>query len=136
MEILVDTSALFALISTKDDAHDIAITTWENLIKLGRQLIINNYTLVECFTLLQNRLGVNSARYLQSEIIPFLTIAWIDEEQHTIAVQTTFAANRRRLSLVDCASFETMRRLGIHQVFTFDKHFAEQGFEVIPWPPE
>ena len=48
------------------------------------------------------------------------------------SVQDVFAANRRQLSLVDCSSFETMRRVRIEKVFTFDEHFREQGFEVIP----
>jgi predicted nucleic acid-binding protein len=40
-------------------------------------------------------------------------------------------ANRRDLSLVDCTSFEVMRRNGLEVVFTFDPHFHEQGFQVI-----
>lgn len=39
---------------------------------------------------------------------------------------------RRQLSLVDCTSFEAMQRRGLTQAFTFDAHFAERGFEVIP----
>jgi predicted nucleic acid-binding protein len=39
---------------------------------------------------------------------------------------------RRRLSLVDCTSFEVMRRLGITSAFAIDRHFVEQGFEVLP----
>jgi predicted nucleic acid-binding protein len=33
---------------------------------------------------------------------------------------------------VDCTSFEMMRELGIHNAFTFDRHFAEQGFTCLP----
>ena len=40
--------------------------------------------------------------------------------------------NRRHLSLVDVSAFATMRRMGANQVFTFDQHFAEEGFEVFP----
>jgi predicted nucleic acid-binding protein len=40
--------------------------------------------------------------------------------------------NRRNLSFVDCSSFDTIQRLIIDKVFTFDGHFAEQGFAVIP----
>jgi predicted nucleic acid-binding protein len=34
----------------------------------------------------------------------------------------------RDLSLVDCVSFEIMRDLGIATTFSFDDHFAQQGF--------
>lgn len=37
-------------------------------------------------------------------------------------------SDRRKLSLVDCISFEVMR--SIARVFCFDPHFAEQGFEI------
>ncbi|WP_051276324.1 Uma2 family endonuclease [Desulfovirgula thermocuniculi] len=36
------------------------------------------------------------------------------------------------LSPADCAFFATARRLGIKTVFTFDRHFAEQGFTCLP----
>lgn len=32
---------------------------------------------------------------------------------------------------VDCASFVTMGHLGIYEVFAFDRHFAEQGFQYV-----
>ncbi|WP_295431562.1 hypothetical protein [uncultured Thiodictyon sp.] len=38
--------------------------------------------------------------------------------------------SRRRLSLVDCSSFQVMRRLAVSEAFTFDKHFSGQGFRV------
>ena len=50
-----------------------------------------------------------------------------------VKVLKALAANRRKLSLVDCSAFETMLRLSIQAVFTFDKHFSEQGFDVIPY---
>jgi predicted nucleic acid-binding protein len=42
------------------------------------------------------------------------------------------AANRRSLSLVDCTSFEIMRQAGLDTAFTFDSHFRELGFKMIP----
>lgn len=53
---------------------------------------------------------------------------FVDPATHEIAVSTLFAAGRRGLSLVDCASFAVMRRLGLNDAFTLDRHFARQGF--------
>lgn len=131
-KIFVDTSALYAILSTEDQNLAIAVATWKHVLEEGNLLFTNNYVLVECFTLVQNRLGIEFTRVLQSNIVQFLQIEWIGEEQHTSTVQAVFTANRRHLSLVDCSSFETMRRLGIEKVFTFDDHFREQGFEIIP----
>ena len=32
---------------------------------------------------------------------------------------------------LDCTSFILMRRLGLNNVFAFDPHFKQQGFEVL-----
>ncbi|RPI94145.1 MAG: PIN domain-containing protein [Chloroflexi bacterium] len=128
----VDTSALYALISTQDQQIKLAAASWQDALERGDILFTNNYVLVECFALIQSRLGVEFARALQSNIVPFLQVDWIGEQQHASIVNDVFTANRRQLSLVDCSCFETMRRLGINKVFTFDEHFREQGFEVIP----
>jgi predicted nucleic acid-binding protein len=42
---------------------------------------------------------------------------------------TLLAAGRRKLSLVDCVSFELMRGCGCNHAFAFDAHFEEQGFD-------
>jgi predicted nucleic acid-binding protein len=132
MEIFVDTSALYALASKKDSYNETAADIWERLVGEDTQLVTNNYVLVECISLLQSRLGLSSVNYLQSEIVSLLAIEWVEEEQHATAMDHVLATNRRNLSLVDCASFNTMRRLGIETVFTFDEHFRERGFSVIP----
>ena len=57
---------------------------------------------------------------------------WVDEIIHKQGMSALLAANLRNLSLVDCTSFEIMRQIGLDKVFTFDPHFSEQGFKVIP----
>lgn len=131
-KIFVDTSALYALISTEDQKIAPAVTTWESMLERGDILFTNNYVLVECFALIQNRLGIEFTRALQSNLVPFLQIDWIGEQQHISSVNDVLTANRRQLSIVDCSSFESIRRLGIEKVFTFDEHFREQGFGIIP----
>ena len=46
------------------------------------------------------------------------------------AIESLLTSNRRGLSFVDRTSFALMRRLGLEQVFAFDRLFAEQGFSV------
>lgn len=131
-KIFVDTSALFSLIGTEEVMSKIAVDIWEHIAQVENELFTNNYVVVECLSLVQRRLGLEFVRYLQMEILPLLEVDWLDEEQHTLAVQQILKSNRRNLSLVDCSAFETMRRLGIETAFTFDSHFREEGFKVIP----
>jgi uncharacterized protein len=51
---------------------------------------------------------------------------------HLSVHHALLVASRRDLSLVDCVSFEAMRRLRIDTVFCFDAYFAQQGFQVLP----
>ena len=132
MNVFVDTSAILAVLNADDQYHSVAKSAWKNLLVEGIQLYFNNYVLVETFGLLQNRFGLEAVRLFQSDILPVMEIVWVDENIHTSAVSALLAANRRSLSLVDCVSFETIRQLGSHHVFSLDAHFKEQGFEVIP----
>lgn len=68
---------------------------------------------------------------MSEDVFPLLQVEWVDEIGHREAVSAMLVAGRRELSLVDCSSFGTMRRLGIRKAFAFDEHFAEQGFEIV-----
>lgn len=130
--IFVDTSAILAILIPDDLNHLRAMQHWRTLLEEDQTLLTNNYVLVESIAIIQKRLGLSKMHDFQEKLLPFMTIGWIDEDQHHAAIRHVLAANRRQLSLVDCGGFETMRRLKIEKVFTFDDHFREQGFEVIP----
>jgi predicted nucleic acid-binding protein len=132
MVIFVDTSALFALINSNDDFHRQAKEQWRTLLEKKESLFSNNYVVLESISLIQQRYGMDWIHELQTDVLSLVEIDWIDESQHQAAVNTFLKSSRRQLSLVDCSSFETMRRLGIETAFAFDEHFQEQGFNVIP----
>jgi uncharacterized protein len=130
--IFVDTSALFALLVQSDKYHTMALDFWKKLFTQGVQMQTSNYVVVESIALIQARNGLASVKTLVDDFLPIIEIVWLDEKVHDVATQHVLAANRRNLSLVDCSSFETMRCLGITTAFTFDEHFKEQEFQVIP----
>ena len=128
MTAFVDTSALLALLDGDDDNHAAAVGTWQSLTGQSAELVTTSYVLVETTAVAQRRLGVDAVRALVGELIPLLDVIFVDEAVHAAAVATLVAAGRRHLSLVDCASFEVMRRANITTAFAFDRHFADQGF--------
>jgi predicted nucleic acid-binding protein len=130
--IFVDTSAFLAILASSDVNNQCALLCWRNLFEEGQTLVTNNYVIVESIAIAQKRFGLEKVRGFQTKILPFLQIEWIDESQHTTIIEMVLQINRRKLSLVDCSAFETMRRLDIETVFTFDERFREQGFNVIP----
>jgi len=88
--------------------------------------------LVEAFALLQHRLGMPAVRVFHEDVLPLLHVEWVGAQSHAQSVAALLTAGRRQLSLVDCASFEAMRRMALDRAFTFDHHFAEQGFACLP----
>lgn len=130
--VFVDTSAFLAVLDADDRHHNRARAVWSNLLTQDAQLLCTNYVLIETFALLQHRLGMAAVRAFQEDVLPVVEIEWVSEETHHAGISALLTAGRKKLSLVDCVSFETMRRKGIKTAFAFDQHFVEQGFEVVP----
>ena len=102
------------------------------MLRDGWDLLTNNYVLLETSALLQHRLGLAALRTFTEDVTPLVRIDWVAEGRHRAAAGAVLAAGRKKLSLVDCVSFQTMRELGVRSTFCFDKHFREQGFETLP----
>ena len=134
MSLFVDTSALLAFLDADQPRHAEVIDAWEGSITDDRTLFTSNYVLVESFALVQRRLGLEALRALADILVPMLRPLWIDEELHSAGVASLFAARRRKLSLVDCTSFELMRRHGLREALALDDDFARQGFRLLPEP--
>jgi predicted nucleic acid-binding protein len=79
--------------------------------------------------LLQRRIGLDAVRTFREEVLPLLVTRWVTERQHERGLAALLAANRRKLSIVDCVSFEIMRDHRIQTAFAFDQHFEEEGFD-------
>ncbi len=131
MKVYCDTSGLYALLDADTNEHPQAVTIWERLRAERHDLVCANYVLVECLALIQRRLGLPAVQDFQAAIVPLLEIEWIDAAAHERIVQALLTAHSRQLSLVDCASFDVMRRRGIKAAFAFDRHFGEQGFDAL-----
>ena len=131
-EIFVDTSGIFAALDADDADHAPAAALFADLLEGETTLITTSYVLAEVTALIQRRLGIDAARRLLLEQALVFDVAWVDEDLHSRGVDAWLAAGRRSLSLVDCVSFTLMHELRLDTVFTLDRHFAEQGFQVLP----
>ena len=132
MRVFVDTSSLYALLDRTDENHLKAKREWNRILDADYTLVASNYILVETLALLQNRIGMEAVRGFQEDVFPLLFVEFITPKIHRLGTSALLSSSRRRLSFVDCVSFEVMRETGIRKVFAFDPHFKEQGFEVVP----
>lgn len=132
MRCFVDTSAFLAILNRDDENHARAARQWETVLGEDWDLVTTSYVLVESLALCQGRLGVKAARAFHTHVTPLLRVEWIDADRHAAAAAAVLAVGKRKLSLVDCVGFETMRELNLNHAFAFDRHFRDQGFEVLP----
>ncbi|MEN6481650.1 MAG: PIN domain-containing protein [Anaerolineaceae bacterium] len=132
MNIFVDTSAFLAILNENDQYHQPAKQIWTEILLSDAVLFSSNYVLLETTALLQHRFGIEALRLFENNVQPVIELIWIDEPVHKTGRSILLAANRRNLSLVDCTSFEIMRKTKLEKVFSFDPHFSEQGFIRVP----
>jgi predicted nucleic acid-binding protein len=124
----VDTSAILAVLEAGDANHAQAKAMWERTLGAGEELVCHNYILVETSAVILRRLGLEAVRVFEQDIVPALCLVWVTREVHEAAASAYLLAARQTLSLVDCVSFEIMRRTGIRSAFAFDRHFQEYGY--------
>jgi predicted nucleic acid-binding protein len=131
VKVFVDTSAFYAVLDRSDANHAAAAGVWKRLLETQCELLTHNYVLVEACALIQHRLGSAALRAFMEDIIPLFQLEWINEVRHRRAADMVLVAARKKLSLVDCASFVVMQETATSEVFCFDRHFSEQGFRAV-----
>ena len=130
--ILVDTSALYALLDADDAEHLRARRIWEEqLVEGDAELVVTSYVVAESFDLVRRRLGFEAVRSLDRLLDDGMRVVFVDEELHDAARARFFSAGRRALSLVDCSSIALAQERGIKQIFAFDAHFEQAGLEML-----
>jgi predicted nucleic acid-binding protein len=129
--IFVDTSALLAFLDRDALRHEEVASTFADVLR-KRRALTHNYVVVETEALAHRRLGGTVTRRLLEDVVPTLEVAWVDQPLHAAAVAAHVRSLRRRSSLVDHVSFELMRERGIVSALALDRHFANEGFRVLP----
>ena len=54
-----------------------------------------------------------------------------DEKIHSNCLNNLIAAQKRKISLTDYSGFNILDNFNIDIVFTFDKHFKENGYRIL-----
>ena len=129
--VIVDTSAIYALISASDDFHNKARLLYEGLIDRDTQFYTTSYILVETSALVHRRLGFQPLKTFMESIQDIFNICWIDRAIHSEAWKKMVARDGGRLSLVDWTTVIAAKKLNA-SVFAFDEDLTQEAITVIP----
>ena len=127
--VLVDTSAIYALLDRDDVEHGAAKSRLRALKKARAEPILTNFVVAESHALLLARLGAGVARtWLVGNVWHVERATEADEAK---ARQIVAEYTDKTFSFTDAVSFAVMERLAVKRAFAFDRHFRQYGFEVV-----
>jgi predicted nucleic acid-binding protein len=127
--ILIDTSAVYALIDRDDENHGSAKARVRALRKGRHEPVLTNFLVAECHALLLARLGPPIARrWLFSNVWKVERVVEADE---AAAREIIRRYDDKGFSYTDATSFAVMDRLGIERALSFDVHFRQYGVTLV-----
>ena len=131
--VLVDTSAVYALLDQSDACHPSAKASLESLKRARSEPVLTNFIVAECHALSLARLGARLARnWLLSNI---WVVERVTADDEAMARDIIRKYTDKTFSYTDATSFAVMDRLGLRTAFAFDPHFRQYGLQVIGLPP-
>lgn len=132
--VFADSSGFIAAFDRRDARHPRAERLWREFAKRGELLLTTQLVLAETVTHLRRRGGYEPSRRVGAALLEskVIEIAGLSDEQIGAAWREFVRNPDPKLSLCDAASFVLMRERGVKRAFTFDRHFAEAGFELLP----
>ena len=128
-QVLVDTSAVYALVDRDDTYHRRALTILRSFPHRGLTPLLTNFIVAECHALLLSRPAAETARsWLLKQIWPVEPVNLVDEEW---AREIIRRYTDKTFSYTDATSFAVMERLAISEAFAFDPHFQQYGLKLL-----
>lgn len=128
MSVVVDTSALFALLDRRDAHHASSVAFWTD--PDDEDLVTHAYVVIETVALVRSRLGVAAVAALVDDVLPAIRVEMVDRPLHDESL-----ADFRRLgggtSLVDRVTLAFAARHGIGRAFAFDADLENAGLSSV-----
>ena len=131
-DLFADTAGWGHLVDAKQPYHPLAATIYRMARQQGRRIVTTNYVLIELAALLTSPLRIlrpTTIAFIEGiKTSPYVQIVHVDAALDEQAWQLFKTHPDKQWSLVDCASFALMSKLGILEALTTDHHFEQAGF--------
>jgi uncharacterized protein len=133
--VFIDTGAFFAVKIKTDKNHETALKFFNFVLENKPfSFVTSDFIIFETVTLFKSKINILDAIkigkfFRESENI---RIVKITDELISNAWDIFDKYDDKEFSFVDCSSFAFMKKHNIKKAFTFDNHFKQFGFEIIP----
>ena len=134
MRAAIDTGALLALASPRDQYHERAVDIEARFRRAGGRWVGNALVLGELHGHLIRRRDPVTARRVVAAVVDDPAFDWHDTSVELVRDALTRWMARfsdQRFSLTDAVTFELMRRERLTRAFAFDQDFVTAGFELL-----
>lgn len=129
-EVFADSGALFSVVAKNDLEHKKAASYFTSA---KDTFITTDYIFDEFITLTRMKISHDIAVEIGEKIREgLIRLVDISSQDRETAWEYFKKHQDKTYSFTDCTSFCIMKRLGIQQAFTFDKHFVQAGFTTVP----
>ena len=131
--LFVDTAAWIGLEVTNDE-HHLAAKAFRQDSGRAYQWVTTNWILWEAVTWLRRRTDHASAVLFGERLLVSgkLEIITITPRLEMSAWEIFRRYQDKDFGYIDCTSFAAMKALGLTTAFTFDEHFRQAGFRMLP----
>jgi predicted nucleic acid-binding protein len=132
--LFIDAGYLIALEAADDQNHDAALRHWRGLLQSLPPLVTTSYVFDEVVTFFNSRRRNAKAVEIGNSLLRSSAVEFVHVDEQLFYEGWQFFQRHRdkSYSLTDCVSFVLMERRGIREALTFDRHFAQVGFNKLP----
>lgn len=132
--VFADASGFIAAFDARDARHAEAGPCWRRIAEAGDSVLTTDLVFAETVTFLRRRAGWEVSRRAGEAILRSRAVELChpNGEQFEAAWRELLRSADPKLSLCDALSFVVMRERGVTSALTFDHHFAEAGFHLLP----
>ncbi len=127
----LDTVGLLALWDDGDQWHSAADAAFADLGRAKTLLTTTSFVLLECANAAARRPYRQTVERLRERMEANNMLVFPTNDDWRQAWAAYHQGDVGQPGIVDHVSFSVMRRLGIRQAFTNDRHFQEAGFETL-----
>lgn len=120
--IIADTTPLYALIDSSDQYYQIAREQLLKIQQLNIQVIVSSHILLESYSLILYRLGIDTAIKFSQEIRNSAELIHPNDADYQLAYKKIQLYSDQKITLFDAVTASISQRLN-YPVWTYDHHF-------------